>query len=157
MTIYFLYHIRSDELRKFSEINLRDLWILRQLSADRGDDEAAEGGIELVGRCAEELGVGAGKVFVGGFAVPDVTVLPISEAFGVGHLRLTAGDGLGEGADSTLTAFGKRSGVGVLDCVSVRATVAGTHDDTFFAREFATEVVKGEGGFYFCHIILRLA
>ena len=81
-------------------------------------------------------------MFVGGFAVLDVTVLPVSEAFRVGHLRLALPDGLGKSVDSTLAALGKRSGVRVSDCISVRATVASAHDDTFFAREFATEVVK---------------
>ena len=32
-----------------------------------GDDEATESAIELVGRCAEELGVGAEDVFVSVF------------------------------------------------------------------------------------------
>ena len=52
-----------------------------------GDDEATESAIELVGRCAEELGVGAGDMLVSGFAVLDVTVLPIGKAVRIGHLR----------------------------------------------------------------------
>ena len=44
-----------------------------------GDDEATESAIELVGRCAEELGVGAGYVLVSCFAVLDVTILSIGE------------------------------------------------------------------------------
>lgn len=126
------------------------------MRGEGSDDEAAEGGIELVGCCAEELGVCAGDVLVSGFAVMDVTVLPISEAFGIGHLGLALTDGLGEGADGTLAALGKRSCVRVCDCISVRATVAGTHDDTFFAREFATEEVKRKGRFYFCHMSNKL-
>lgn len=104
------------------------------MRGEGSDDEAAEGAIELVRCCAEELGVGAFNMFVGGFAVLEVTVLPVSEAFRIGHFRLALTDGFSEGADSTLAALGKRSGVRVGDCVSVRATVASTQDDTFFAR-----------------------
>ena len=110
-----------------------------------GDDETTEGAVELVGRasvrgsgrrsgCAEELGVGAGDVLVGGFAVLVVTVLPIRKTFGVEHFGLAKGYSLGESADGTLAALGKRSGVRVHDCISVGATVAGAHDDTLFAR-----------------------
>ena len=113
-----------------------------QLGGERGDDEAAERGVELVGRasgrgsgrrsgCAEETGVGAGNVLVGGFAVLDVTVLPISKAFGIGHLCFAEVYGFGEGADSTFAALGERTGVRVLDSISVCAPVAGAHDDAF--------------------------
>ena len=98
----------------------------------RGDDEAAEGAIELVGGCAEELGVGASDMFVRGFAVLDVTSLPIGETVGIRHLRFAVVHGFRESADSAFAALGKRSGVRVLDCVSVRTTVAGAHDDAFF-------------------------
>ena len=98
----------------------------------RGDDEATESAIELVGSCAEELGIGADYMFVSGFAVLNVTVLPIDEAVGIGHLRFTEAHGFGERADGTFAALGERSGVRVLDCISVRATIAGAHDDTFF-------------------------
>ena len=118
----------------------------------RSDDETAEGAIELVGRCAEELGVGASKVLVGGFAVLGIAILPVGEAFGIKHFRLAERDCLGESADGTLSALGKRSGVRVHNCVSVCATVSSAHDDTFFAGEFATEMVKRKGGFYFCHM-----
>ena len=101
------------------------------LRRNGGDDEATEGGIELVGRCAEELGVGAGYVLVSGFAVQDVTVLPIGKAVQIGHLRFTEAHGFGECADGAFAAFGKRSGVRVLDSISVRATVTGAHDDAF--------------------------
>ena len=104
------------------------------MSRKRGDDEAAEGAIELVGRCAEELGVGAGDMFVRGFAVLDVTSLPIGETVGIRHLHFAEAHSFGERADGTFAALGERSGVRVLDCISVRATVAGAHDDAFFAR-----------------------
>ncbi len=118
----------------------------------RSDDEASEGAVELVGRCAEELGVGAGYVFVCGFAVQDVTVLPIGETIWIGHLRFTEAHGFRERADSAFAALGERSGVRVLDCISVRATIAGAHDDAFFTGEFATKMVKRKGGFYMCHM-----
>ena len=96
-----------------------------------GDDEAAESAIELVGRCAEELGIGADDVFVSGFAVLDVTVLPIGETVGIRHLRFAEAHGFRERADGAFAALGERSGVWVLDSISVRATVTGAHDDAF--------------------------
>ena len=102
------------------------------MGGERGYDEAAECGIELVGRCAEELGIGAGDVFVSGFAVLDVTVLPIGETVGIGHLRFAEAHGFGECADGAFAALGERAGIGVLDSIGVRATVAGAHDDAFF-------------------------
>ena len=118
------------------------------MCGEGGDDEAAEGGIELVGGCAEELGVGADDVFVSGFAVLDVTVLPKGETIWIGHLRFTETHGFGERADGAFAALGKRSGVRVLDSISVRTAVAGAHDDAFFTGEFATEMVKRKGGLY---------
>ena len=96
-----------------------------------GDDEATEGGIELVGGCAEELGVGAGDMLVSGFAVLDVAFLPIGETVGIRHLHFAETHGFGECADGAFAALGERSGVRVLNCISVRATVAGAHDDAF--------------------------
>ena len=122
------------------------------MGGEGGDDEATESAIELVGRCAEELGVGADDVFVRGFAVLDVTILPIGETVGIGHLRFTEAHGFGERADGTFAALGERSGVRVLDSISVRATIAGAHDDAFFTGEFATKMVKRKGGLYVCHV-----
>ena len=101
------------------------------MCGERGDDEAAESAIELVGRCAEEFGVGASDMFVSGFAVLDVTILPIGETIWIGHLCFAEAHGFREGADSAFAALGERSGVRVLDCISVRATVTGAHDDAF--------------------------
>ena len=70
-------------------------------------------------------------MFVGGFAVLDVTVLPIGEAFGIGHFRFTEAHGFRERADGTFAALGKWSGVRVLDSISVRATITGAQDDAF--------------------------
>ena len=101
------------------------------MRGEGGDDEATESAIELVGRCAEELGVGADDVFVSGFAVLDVTVLPIGKAVRIGHLRFAEAHSFGECADGALAALGERSGVKVLNCVRVGATVTGAHDDAF--------------------------
>ena len=101
------------------------------MCGEGGDDEAAEGAIELVGGSAEELGIGAGDVLVGGFAVQDVTVLPIGETVGIRHLHFAETHGFGECADGAFAALGERSGVRVLNCISVGATVAGAHDDAF--------------------------
>ena len=98
----------------------------------RGDDEATEGAIELVGRCAEELGIGASCVLASGFGVLEITVLPIGETVGIGHLRFAEVHGFRESADSAFAALGKRSGIWIKDCVRVRATIAGAHDDALF-------------------------
>ena len=45
--------------------------------AERGYDEATESAIELVGSSAEKFGIGADYMFVCGFTVLDVTILPI--------------------------------------------------------------------------------
>lgn len=100
--------------------------------AERGYDEATECAIELVGRCAEELGIGASWVLAGGFRVLEIAVLPIGETVGIRHLRFAEADGLGESADSAFAALGKRSSIWIKDCVRVRATIASAHDDTFF-------------------------
>ena len=101
------------------------------MGGEGGDDEAAEGAVELVGGSAENFGIGAGDMFVRGFAVLDVTVLPIGETVRIGHLRFTEAHGFRESADGAFAALGKRSGVRVLDSISVRATVTGAHDDAF--------------------------
>ena len=63
------------------------------MGGEGGDDEAAESGIELVGGSAEKFGIGTGYVLVSGFAVQDVTVLPIGETIWIGHLRFTEAHG----------------------------------------------------------------
>ena len=45
-------------------------------------------------------------MFVSGFAVLDVTVLPIGKAVGIGHLRFAEAHGFGECADGTFAALG---------------------------------------------------
>ena len=101
------------------------------MCGEGGDDEATESAIELVGGSAEKFGIGAGYVLVSGFAVQDVTVLPIGETIWIGHLRFAEALGFGERADGTFAALGERSSVWVLDSISVRATVTGAHDDAF--------------------------
>ena len=95
-------------------------------------------------------------MFVSGFAVLDVTILPIGETVGIGHLRFAEAHSFGERADGAFAALGERSCVRVCDRISVRATVAGAHDDAFFTGEFATEMVKRKGGFYMCHMSNKL-
>ena len=118
----------------------------------RSDDETTKSTIELVGCCAEEFGIRTSDVLVSSFAVLDVTILPIGETVGIGHLSFAEAHGFGERADSAFAAFSERSCIRVLDSISVRATVAGAHDDAFITGEFATEMVKREGWFYFCHM-----
>ena len=100
--------------------------------AERGDDEATECGIELVGRCAKKLGIGASWVLACGFGVLEITVLPIGETVGIRHLRFAEVHGFRESANSTFAALGKRSGIWIKDSVRVHATVPGAHNDTFF-------------------------
>lgn len=101
------------------------------MGGEGGDDEATESAVELVGGSAEKFGIGADDVFVSGFAVLDVTILPIGETVGIRHLRFAETHGFRERADSAFAAPGERSGVRLLDSISVRATVAGAHDDAF--------------------------
>lgn len=112
--------------------NGRNLRIYFMTSREKCDDEATKGAIELVGCCAEELGIGSDDMFVCGFAVLEIAVLPISKAVGIRHLRLAEVHGFRESANSALAALGKRSGIWIKDCVRVRATIAGAHDDAFF-------------------------
>jgi len=70
-------------------------------------------------------------MFVGGFAVLDVTILPIGETVGIGHLRFAEAHGFGERTNGAFAALCKRSGIRVLDSISVRATITGAHDDAF--------------------------
>lgn len=132
------------------------LYVCPKLSRKRGNDKATESAVVFVGGGAEETGVGTGDVFVCGFAVLDVAFLPIGETVGIGHLRLAEAHGFGKRADGAFAALGEKSGIGVLDSISVRATVAGAHDDAFFTGEFATEMVKRQCGFYFCHMSNKL-
>ena len=70
-------------------------------------------------------------MFVGGFAVQDVTVLPIGETVGIRHLHFAETHGFGERTNGAFATLGERSGIWVLDSIRVRTTVAGAHDDAF--------------------------
>jgi len=151
-----IYRKKSTEFVNFVTYLTLFLYVCPKLSRKRGDDEATESGIELVGGSAEELDVGAGNVFVSRFAVLEIAVLPIGETVGIGHLCFAEADGFGERADCTFAALCERSGIWVLDSIGVRTAITGAHDDTFFTRKFATEMVKRKGGFYFCHMSNKL-
>ena len=125
--LYAEYYLMPDNI----SANGRNLRICFR-RAERGDDEATKSAIELVGCCAEELGIGASWVLACGFGVLEITVLPISETVGIRHLRFAEVHGFRESANSTFAALGKRSGIWIKDSVRVRATVPGAHDDTFF-------------------------
>ena len=108
------------------------LWLRAELGREGGDDETAEGGIELIRRCAEELGIGSRGVAIRQFAVLGIAILPVCETFEIGHLGFANGYRLREGADGTFAALGERACIWIKDCVGVRTTVAGAHDDTLF-------------------------
>ena len=89
-----------------------------KLGGEGGDDEATEGTIELVGCCAEKFGIGASNMFVSGFAVLDVTVLPIGETVWIGHFRFAEAHGFGRVGESCLWLYqGAQSTVGIVLCV----------------------------------------
>ena len=101
------------------------------MSGEGCNNKTAEGAIKLIGRSADVFGIGSSDMLVSLLAVLDETILPISETFGVGHLRFAEAHGFCERADGAFATLGERSGVRVLDGISVRATITGAHDDAF--------------------------
>ena len=77
-----IYRKKNTEFVNFVTYLTLFLYICPYLSRKRGDYESTESGIELVRSCSEELGVGASYMFVCGFAVLEIAVLPIGETVG---------------------------------------------------------------------------
>ena len=98
------------------------------------DDEAAESGIGI-GVC---IGIA-----VGFLAVVCVFLLPLSTEFGGVHDDRGLFDRFRERRNSLLARGRKRTFIRMLDYISMRATVAGTHDNLIGGTEFARHGVEG--------------
>ena len=128
-----------------------------ELDGESGDDETAEGAVELVGVGADKLSISAGGIAASQFCVLGIAILPESEALRVGHLGFALRDGLRESEDNWSAVLRDRAFVRVHNRVSMRATVASSHNNTFLSGKFATKIIKGKCRFYMCHTIIRLA
>ena len=98
------------------------------------DDEATESGIGI--------GVRIG-VAVGFLAVVGVLLFPLSTKFGRIHDDRGLFDRLCERRNSLLARGRKRAFIRVFDYISMRATVAGAHDNLIDGTEFARHGVEG--------------
>ena len=102
---------------------------------DQGaDDEAAESGIRI------RVSVG---IAVGFFAVVCVLLLPFRTEFGGVHDNRGLFDCLCKRRNSFLARGCKRAFIRVFDYISMRATVAGAHDNLIGGTEFARHGVEG--------------
>ncbi len=102
---------------------------------DKGaDDEAAEGGVGI--------GVRIG-ITVGFLAVVCVFLFPLSTEFGGVHDDRGLFDCLCERRNSLLARGRKRTFIRMFNYISMRATVAGAHDNLIGGTEFARHGVEG--------------
>ena len=101
---------------------------------DQGaDDETAESGIRI--RVSIRIAVGL-------FAVFSVLLLPLRTEFGGVHDDRGLFDRLCERRNSLLARGCKRAFIWMFDYISMRATVAGAHDNLIGGTEFARHGVK---------------
>ena len=102
---------------------------------DQGaDDEAAESGIRI------RVSV---RIAVGFFSILGVFLLPFRTEFGRIHDDRCLLDCLCERRNSLLTRGSKRTFIRMFDYISMRATVAGAHDNLIGGTEFARHGVEG--------------
>ena len=102
---------------------------------DQGaDDEAAKSGIGI------RIGIG---ITVGFLAVVGVFLFPLSTEFGGVHDDRGLLDCLGKRRNRLLARGRKRTFIRMLDYISMRATVAGAHDNLIGGTEFARHGVEG--------------
>ena len=111
--------------------NLSKLFIRVNQGAD---DEAAESGIGIRVRIG---------ITVGFLAVVCVFLFPLSTEFGGVHDDRGLLDCLCERRNSLLARGRKRTFIRMLDYISMRTTVAGTHDNLIGGTEFARHGVEG--------------
>ena len=102
---------------------------------DQGaDDEAAESGIGIGVRI---------RIAVSFLAVVCVFLLPLGTEFGGVHDDRGLFDRLCKRRNSLLARGRKRTFIRMFDYISMRATVAGTHDNLIGRTEFARHGVEG--------------
>ena len=106
------------------------------------DDEAAESGIGIWVRIG---------VAVGFLAVVGVLLFPLSTEFGGIHDDRGLLDRLCERRNSLLARGRKRTFIRMFDYISMRATVAGAHDNLIGGTEFARHGVEGMRESGACH------
>ena len=110
---------------------------------DQGaDDEAAERGIRIGVRI---------RIAVGFLAVIGVLLFPLGTEFGSVHDDRGLLDCLCERRNSLLARGRKRTFIRMFDYISMRATVAGTHDNLIGGTEFARHGVEGMRESGTCH------
>ena len=101
---------------------------------ERADDEAAE--------CGIGIGVSVG-IAVGFLAVVGVLLFPLGTEFGGVHDDRGLFDCLCERRNGLLARGSKRTFIRMFDYISMRATVAGAHDNLIGRTEFARHGVEG--------------
>ncbi len=106
------------------------------------DDEATESGIGI--------GVSVG-IAVGFLAVVSVFLFPFSTEFGGVHDDRGLFDRLCERRNSLLARGRKRTFIRMFDYISMRATIAGAHDNLTGGTEFARHRVEGMRESGTCH------
>ena len=109
---------------------------------ERADDEAAESGIGIRVRI---------RIAVGFLAVVGVFLFPLRTEFGGVHDDRGLFDRFRERRNSLLARGSKRTFIRMLDYISMRATVAGTHDNLIGGTEFARHGVEGMRESCTCH------
>ena len=111
------------------------------------DDEATESGI----------GIGVSIwVAVDFLAVVGVFLFPLSTEFGGVHDDRGLLDRLSKRRNSLLARGRKRTFIRMLDYISMRATVAGTHDNLIGGTEFARHGVEWMREGCFSHRVRQL-
>ena len=103
---------------------------------------------------ATESGIGIRVsiwVAVGFLAVVSVFLLPLRTEFGGVHDDRGLFDRLCKRRNSLLARGRKRTFIRMLDYISMRATVAGTHDNLIGGTEFARHGVEGMRESCTCH------
>ena len=110
---------------------------------DKGaDDEATESGIRIRVRI---------RIAVGFLAVVCVFLFPLRTEFGSVHDDRGLFDRFRERRNSLLARGRKRTFIRMLDYISMRATVAGTHDNLIGGTEFARNGIEGMRECGACH------
>ena len=125
------------------QIKLHFVVILGFRGMNQGaDDEAAEGGVGI--------GIRIG-IAVGFLAVVCVFLFPLRTEFGGVHDDRGLLDCLCERRNSLLARGCKRTFIRMFNHISMRATVAGAHDNLIGGTEFARHGVEGMRESSSCH------